>query len=312
MTVSCEPLISELAHRYQEKELKVIRQAFDVAARWHEGQRRKSGEAYVAHPLAVAMIAAEAGATREAVCAALLHDLVEDTPYTFAQMRAEFGEEVTALVEGMYEQPFPQEADPAIAMSVLVKLADRLHNMRTLRFLEPAKQIRKSRETLELAAPTAHRFGLEAIKFELEELALAVLRPAPATDRPTRTSWWLLRHSTFLLPKPVRARWAEEWAGEMFALRTRAQRLRYAWQTIRGVPRLAVTVAPYWVTVFSRVAQTLGLASALVAVTIPMPVLAWLLGGLALAFLSLAAAVLFGRSEAPARRLAELIRAWRR
>jgi GTP pyrophosphokinase len=282
----------------------------------------KNGEAYVTHALAVAGIVVEAGGSPQAVCAALLHDLVDDTPYTFAQMRAEFGDQVAEMVDGMEAQAFHQNSrwthgegsclPPTVAGMILVKLADRLHNMRTLKWLDPAKQIRKSQETLELAAPIAHRLGLDAIKWELEELALAVLRPMPTADRPTRASWQMLRWATLLLPKRVRARWAEEWAGEMFALRTPAQRFKYAWQTMQGVPRMALAAAPQWVAVLARLTQTLGILSAVVAITVPTPVAAWILGGIASAALTLIGAVLFTRSETPARRLADLIRAFRR
>ncbi len=155
------------------------------------GQTRISGDPYITHPLAVATILAELGMTEPTLCAALLHDTVEDTSYTLEQLRADFGDTIAALVDGVTKLDKVQYGDSAkaetirkmvIAMSrdirvLVIKLADRLHNMRTLGFLRPDKQHRIARETLEIYAPLAHRLGMNAIKWELEDLCFSTLQP---------------------------------------------------------------------------------------------------------------------------------------
>ena len=168
-----------------------MERAYDVAAHWHKDQKRKSGDPYITHPLAVATILAELGMNTETICAALLHDTVEDTAYTLAELRSEFGEDVAALVDGVTKLDKVKYGDSAeaetvrkmvVAMSrdirvLVIKLADRLHNMRTLRYMPRDKQERKSRETLEIYAPLAHRLGMNTVKWELEDLAFATLYP---------------------------------------------------------------------------------------------------------------------------------------
>ncbi|HXA63237.1 MAG TPA: bifunctional (p)ppGpp synthetase/guanosine-3',5'-bis(diphosphate) 3'-pyrophosphohydrolase, partial [Streptosporangiaceae bacterium] len=165
--------------------------AYDVAEEKHRSQRRKSGDPYITHPLAVATILAELGMNTETLCAALLHDTVEDTPYTIEELRADFGEEIAALVDGVTKLDKVKYGEAAeaetvrkmvVAMSrdirvLVIKLADRLHNMRTMRYLPRHKQERKSRETLEIFAPLAHRLGMNTLKWELEDLAFATLYP---------------------------------------------------------------------------------------------------------------------------------------
>ncbi len=157
----------------------------------HEGQTRKSGDPYITHPLAVAAILAELGMTAPTLCAALLHDTVEDTDYTLEELRKDFGDEVVRLVDGVTKLDKVKYGDSAqsetirkmvVAMSrdirvLVIKLADRLHNMRTLRYLRQDKQERIARETIEIFAPLAHRLGMNTIKWELEDLAFATLHP---------------------------------------------------------------------------------------------------------------------------------------
>ena len=176
---------------HPKAEVKDVERAYRVAAHHHRDQRRRSGEPYITHPLAVAQILAELGLTGPTLCAALLHDTVEDTGYDLEELRREFGEEVASLVDGVTKLDKVTYGDATQAETVrkmvvamardirvlLIKLADRLHNMRTMRFLEQEKQERKARETLEIYAPLAHRLGMNTLKWELEDLAFAILYP---------------------------------------------------------------------------------------------------------------------------------------
>ncbi len=169
----------------------VIRRAFAVAELQHRGQLRRSGDPYITHPLAVARILADLGMTSPTIVAALLHDTVEDTPYSLDQLTADFGEEVSALVDGVTKLDKVKYGSSTAAETVrkmvvamardirvlVIKLADRVHNMRTLGAMPEAKQEQKARETLEIFAPLAHRLGMNTIKFELEDLAFQYLNP---------------------------------------------------------------------------------------------------------------------------------------
>ncbi|MCW2898325.1 MAG: (p)ppGpp synthetase SpoT/RelA, partial [Streptosporangiaceae bacterium] len=186
-----EPLIKTVRNTHPKAELRLIERAYDVAAHHHRDQKRKSGDPYITHPLAVATILAELGMNQETLCAALLHDTVEDTAYTLDELRQDFGEEIAALVDGVTKLDKVKYGDAAeaetvrkmvVAMSrdirvLVIKLADRLHNMRTLRYLPRHKQERKARETLEIFAPLAHRLGMNTLKWELEDLAFATMYP---------------------------------------------------------------------------------------------------------------------------------------
>jgi guanosine-3',5'-bis(diphosphate) 3'-pyrophosphohydrolase len=186
-----EPLVKTIRAHHPKADVRTVERAYDVAARWHKDQKRKSGDPYITHPLAVATILAELGMNTETICAALLHDTVEDTAYTLNELRSEFGEDVAALVDGVtkldkVKYGASAEAETVrkmvVAMSrdirvLVIKLADRLHNMRTLRYMPRDKQERKSNETLEIYAPLAHRLGMNTVKWELEDLAFATLYP---------------------------------------------------------------------------------------------------------------------------------------
>src|SRR5215470_7445293 len=186
-----EPLTKTVRATHPKADIRLIERAYEVAARWHVGQKRLSGDPFITHPLAVATILAELGMNHETICAALLHDTVEDTAYTLAELRREFGDDVTALVDGVTKLDKVKYGEAAAAETVrkmivamsrdvrvlVMKLADRLHNMRTLRYLPRDKQERKSREVLEIFAPLAHRLGMNTVKWELEDLAFATLYP---------------------------------------------------------------------------------------------------------------------------------------
>ncbi|WP_182560941.1 RelA/SpoT family protein [Microlunatus kandeliicorticis] len=186
-----DPLFTVIKANHPKADLDLIERAYRTAERMHEGQRRKSGDAYITHPLAVTTILAELGMTESTLCAALLHDTVEDTPYTLTQLSHDFGEEVARLVDGVTKLDKVKYGEAAqaetirkmiVAMSrdirvLVIKLADRLHNMRTLHYLRPDKRVRIATETLEIYAPLAHRLGMNAIKWELEDLSFATMHP---------------------------------------------------------------------------------------------------------------------------------------
>ncbi|HRA08848.1 MAG TPA: bifunctional (p)ppGpp synthetase/guanosine-3',5'-bis(diphosphate) 3'-pyrophosphohydrolase [Microbacteriaceae bacterium] len=175
----------------KSNDLAVVERAYEVAAQAHKGQKRQSGEPYITHPVAVAQILADLGLGPRAIAAALLHDTVEDTGYPLDELKAEFGDEVAMLVDGVTKLDRVKYGESAqaetvrkmiVAMSkdirvLLIKLADRLHNARTWGFVPPEKATRKATETLEIYAPLAHRLGIQSIKAELEDLSFAVLQP---------------------------------------------------------------------------------------------------------------------------------------
>jgi len=198
MAKQLQHTIAELCSRVKSynrrADLKSIRAAYDFAAAAHEGQFRKSGERFIEHPLSVAYILSDLKLDEATIMAALLHDTVEDNPdVTLDAVRAQFGEEVAALVDGVTklgevdlktstEQQSESLRKMLIAMAhdirvILIKLADRLHNMRTLDALPPDRQLYKARETMEIYAPLAHRLGISQIKWELEDLAFSYLEP---------------------------------------------------------------------------------------------------------------------------------------
>ena len=186
-----DPLIKTVRATHPKADVRLIERAYDTAAHWHREQKRLSGDPYITHPLAVATILAELGMNTDTICAALLHDTVEDTPYSLTELRGEFGEDIAELVDGVTKLDKVKYGESAeaetvrkmvVAMSrdirvLVIKLADRLHNMRTLRYLKREKQERKSREVLEIYAPLAHRLGMNTVKWELEDLAFQTLYP---------------------------------------------------------------------------------------------------------------------------------------
>lgn len=186
-----EPLFKTVRATHPKADLRLIERAYETAAYHHRDQKRKSGDPYITHPLAVATILAELGTDDETLCAALLHDTVEDTAYGLDELRADFGDNIALLVDGVTKLDKVKFGDAAqaetvrkmvVAMSrdirvLVIKLADRLHNMRTMRYMPEHKRQQKSRETLEIFAPLAHRLGMNTIKWELEDLAFTMLFP---------------------------------------------------------------------------------------------------------------------------------------
>ncbi|MBJ7528256.1 MAG: bifunctional (p)ppGpp synthetase/guanosine-3',5'-bis(diphosphate) 3'-pyrophosphohydrolase [Nocardioides sp.] len=186
-----DPLFRAVRANHPKADLALLERAYTTAEHHHGSQMRKSGDPYITHPLAVTTILAGIGMTEPTLVAALLHDTVEDTDYTLEQLTKDFGEEVALLVDGVTKLDKVRYGETAEAETIrkmivsmsrdirvlVIKLADRLHNMRTLRFVRQETQERKARETLDIYAPLAHRLGMNTIKWELEDLAFATLHP---------------------------------------------------------------------------------------------------------------------------------------
>ena len=191
--VTIQNFLSKVKHYYHAKDVDKIYSAFEVAQKAHEGQFRASGRPYITHPTIVADILIDMGLDVDTICAALLHDTVEDTYITDEDLRSKFGDEIADLVAGVTKlekiQFHDKEEEQAenmrkmfFAMAkdirvMLIKLADRLHNMRSLQFMSPEKQQRIAKETLDIFAPIAGRLGISQIKIELEDLCLKYLDP---------------------------------------------------------------------------------------------------------------------------------------
>jgi guanosine-3',5'-bis(diphosphate) 3'-pyrophosphohydrolase len=186
-----EPVIRTLRRYHPKGDARVVERAYEMAEYLHRDQQRRSGEPYITHPVAVTAILAELGMPAPTLAAALLHDTVEDCGYSLDALREDFGDEIALLVDGVtkLDKVTYGEASAAetvrkmvVAMArdirvLVIKLADRLHNMRTLRWLPEEKQQKKAKETLEIYAPLAHRLGMNAIKWELEDLSFATMYP---------------------------------------------------------------------------------------------------------------------------------------
>ncbi len=187
-------LINSVLKYHPSTDISMIEKAYKVASEAHEGQKRKSGEPYIIHPLCVAIILADLELDKETIVAGLLHDAVEDTWMTYEEVEKEFGSEVALLVDGVTKLgQLSYSADKVevqaenlrkmfLAMAkdirvILIKLADRLHNMRTLQYMRPGKQQEKARETMDIYAPIAMRLGISKIKVELDDLSLKYLKP---------------------------------------------------------------------------------------------------------------------------------------
>ncbi|MEC9034076.1 MAG: HD domain-containing protein, partial [Actinomycetota bacterium] len=186
-------LLTVFHKNHPNQDSTLIEKAYQLALKAHEGQTRKSGEPYIHHPLAVATIVAKQGLDDVTIAAALLHDAVEDTKIEISHLEEEFGSEVALIVDGVtkldrlnFDSKEEQQAASMRKMLValakdlrvlIIKLADRLHNMRTLAALPEFKQERTARETLDIYAPLAHRLGMEEVKVQLEDLSLATLYP---------------------------------------------------------------------------------------------------------------------------------------
>ena len=186
-------LIDKIKTYHPSDDFSMVEKAYKLAVEAHKEQKRKSGEPYIIHPLKVAYILAELELDMETITAGILHDIIEDTPYTYEDITHLFGEEIAALVDGVtklgklsYTTKEEAQAENYrkmfLAMAkdirvILIKLADRLHNMRTLNYMTPEKQREKAQETLDIYAPLAHRLGISKIRSEMEDLCFKYLNP---------------------------------------------------------------------------------------------------------------------------------------
>ena len=191
MNALITPVINRLRESQEGSDTSVVERAFEVAERAHKGQLRKSGDPYITHPVAVAEILLDFGLDANSIAAALLHDTVEDTSYSQESLRKDFGLEVASLVDGVTkldrltygptaEAETVRKMVVAMAKDIrvlVIKLADRLHNARTWQYVEPESAERKARETLDIYAPLAHRLGMNAVKWELEDLSFKYIEP---------------------------------------------------------------------------------------------------------------------------------------
>src|SRR5580692_3261215 len=191
-------LLEQVRQNRPGEDLSQLKRAFSFAAEKHQAQVRESGDPYLSHPLEVAHILADLRLDMTTLCAALLHDVVEDARTPLSGIAAEFGSDTARLVEGVTKIARLELVSPEVRQVesvrkmllamvtdvrvVLVKLADRLHNMRTLQHLKPEKQERIARETLDIYAPIAHRLGMGAIRGDLEDLAFSYLEPTSHAD----------------------------------------------------------------------------------------------------------------------------------
>ncbi|MCC6275009.1 MAG: HD domain-containing protein, partial [Leptospiraceae bacterium] len=192
-TVTPEILFKTIDERFGKESLEQVKKAYECAKAAHDGQNRLSGEPYIIHPLNVAYILADMGLDSTVIAAGLLHDVVEDTHFTKEMMMNDFGKEITDLVEGVTKiSEIKNQTKENVAAEnirkmvlatirdirvILIKLADKTHNMRTLKFQSPEKKIRIANETLSLYAPMAGRLGIYKIKSELEDLSFQILHP---------------------------------------------------------------------------------------------------------------------------------------
>jgi GTP diphosphokinase / guanosine-3',5'-bis(diphosphate) 3'-diphosphatase len=192
-SVELAPLLASFRDHHPKTSTALITQAYDLASEAHVGQTRRSGEAYIHHPLSVGRIVADLGLDAVTVASALLHDSVEDTGVTLDEVADRFGDEVARIVDGVtkldrvqFDSKAAQQAASMRKMLVamakdlrvlMIKLADRLHNMRTLGSMAPDAQIRIARETLDVYAPLAHRLGMQDLRQQLEDLSFATMHP---------------------------------------------------------------------------------------------------------------------------------------
>ncbi|MER5473122.1 HD domain-containing protein [Streptomyces sp. NPDC002685] len=246
---SCDDLLASVRVHHPAADPVLLQRAYAEAARWHQGHLRRSGAPVLTHCVTVAAIVANCGMPPDVVCAALLHDL-EDTACPPERIAELFGPYIADLLRAIPAAPLdlspsaatrevPGSAPSFEAAVLAIRLADRLHNMRTIAFLSQATRHRKARETVDVFAPLAHAAGLDHVSRELHDLASAVLRSPVASYAVTGRTLALL---ALLLPSRQRSRWQEEWTAELAAHPTRRTRARYTLRVLWHTPRLSVTL----------------------------------------------------------------------
>lgn len=290
-----ESLAAAVSPDLPADEVRVLEQAYLLAAEVHRGQVRHSGDPYITHPLAVATILAEQRGSTALICAGILHDT--------ACPPSRFGPAVADLLTGLNRLEATNDLESASDDVLRLKLADRLHNMRTIKYVAPARQRVKSAETLQTLVSVAARLGMTALGLELTALAAAVLHsPTPAPPR-------VLAVATLLLPRNLRSRWLAEWAGELAALPTARSRAGFVGSLITAMPRLA------WTLRSTERPQRSGASAVLSGIAVVVTALntdfTWPAAVVALAALAVMTAVLFAGDDRAAKRLRALIKAWR-
>jgi hypothetical protein len=229
----------------------LIARAYRAAESWHQGQLRMSGDPYITHPVAVAVILAGAGADDPTLCAALLHDVPGMAGCAADVVEGEFGAEIAGLVRevcaldpagdmaGAAPITGPGTDQGHDSRASLIKIADRLHNLRTIRYLPAALQVDRSLQTLQVQVPLTRSLGAETLGAELADLACATLRRHYQSQT---ASGRIMSSSALLLPRAVRARWCEEWLAELHLHSTRRARAIFTAQIAVATSRLAVTL----------------------------------------------------------------------
>lgn len=220
-----QELVEKIKTYHPAKDFDMLEKAYNLAREAHKDQKRKSGEPYIIHPLKVAYILAELELDMESIVAGILHDTIEDTPYTYEDISRIFSEEIAVLVDGVtklgklsYSTKEEIQAENYrkmfLAMAkdirvILIKLADRLHNMRTLNYMTPEKQREKAQETMDIYAPLAHRLGISKIKSEMEDLCFKYLNPEAYFDLAAKIEKKRIERETFVadIVKEVREKW---------------------------------------------------------------------------------------------------------
>ena len=247
--IAIDDIISEVEHTQPGANVELISRAYELAREAHEGQKRASGEEYIIHPLNVAYILSDMHLDEAAISAALLHDVVEDTTFTIEEMQEKFGDEVALLIDGVTklgkieykskeEQQLENYRKLFLAMAkdlrvILIKLADRLHNMRTLKYMRADKQKRIARETIEIYAPLANRLGISNIKCELEDLCLRYLEPEIYYDLVENVKQKRQERQAFIDEAMAQLREKLEFAGMKAEIRGRAKHFYSIYKKMR-------------------------------------------------------------------------------
>jgi GTP pyrophosphokinase len=300
------PVLAAFVAAWPGIDPKMIEVAYHVAETRHRDEVRYSGDPYITHPVEVSLILAEHGAREALVCAALLHG----TGYPPEWLRNRFGPDVATIVTGLHHLEDDTTLTSAGDDVLLLKLADRLHNMRTISLVAPSKQRRKATETLDTLVPLATRLGAHDIGRELSTAASTVLsHPTPPVWN--SASLRALVIASALLPADMQPRWIAEWAGELATIETHHARLRFVATLLLAMPRLAHTLRHP--TSHHTPQRTIALTiagGASLAATINTNT-AWAATTVALGLLALIATILLTNSDNPTRRLRDIIETWR-